>query len=50
MSPEVRPETLNAPGGPRKVGRMRRLLKVFLILTSLVVVVVVGFGAFLAWS
>ncbi len=29
---------------------MRRLLKVFLILTSLVVVVVVGFGAFLAWS
>ena len=29
---------------------MRRLLKVFLIVTSLVVVVVVGFGAFLAWS
>ena len=29
---------------------MRRLLKVFLILASLVVVVVVGFGAFLAWS
>ena len=50
MCPEVRPETLNAPAWPRKAGRMRRLLKVFLILASLVVVVVVGFGAFLAWS
>ncbi len=29
---------------------MRRLLKVFLIIASLVMVVVVGFGAFLAWS
>ena len=29
---------------------MRRLLKVVLILVSLVMVVVVGFGAFLAWS